>query len=327
MSGMTAELIDAMDGVVDATTPEPAPSEPVVEPAPDTPPVDATPAATPAPGTDTPPAEPAPAEPAPGDQQVSVFDQMKAMLRQQRMENAEMRNRLLHLESAKATPVPEPAAPTPAPEQQFRLLYDGDGNEVKVPIASEKPAAPTPAPEKKPEPTRYDQLKGELDNINTAKGAVLETLYEVMVESPKYPDAEQVLQEQYFEDLYEALATERMKETKAPFEEALLEARVAVWRQPNPYRYMYGVIKKYHPAFAKQVAPAAQKPAGEPQTPPVGKPKEPPVVPSSLADMGSPSAEGQAPGWTASKLDGMSETELNSVPQDVIDKWLRNELP
>jgi hypothetical protein len=230
---------------------------------------------------------------------------------------AERDNALNHLDSERysvevlekrvATP---PAAP--AQEQpKYRVLYDEDGNEVRIP--TQQAVAETAQAES----PRFLQLRQSLQEVSQQKGPVLDTLYEVVLESPKYPNAENVLQKQYFDDLFEAIATARAKETKMPYEEALLETQIAVWKLPNPYKYMYETLTKHHPAFSQKKEPAAQTPA--PKT------KEPPAVPTSLADMGVGTADAGT-GWTAAKLDAMSEVELNKVPQDVIDKWLRNEL-
>ncbi len=302
MSGMTVEAIDAMDGAVDEAAPV-APAAEATTPAEETPPEETLPAED-TPGADA--DEPAAAEVA----EPSAFDQMKAYLRAQRMENAELRSKLEMLE----TTVSKRAAEAPAADEagkDYRILYDENGNEVKIPLQQQDPAkadaAVTP---------RFIELKNELTEISTKKGDILETLYEVMAENPKYPDAAEVLQKSYFDDLFEAIATARAREMNIPYEEALLETQVAVWKLPNPYKYMYETIKKYHQHFT-QKPPAAPAPAA--------KPKVPQAVPSSLADIGSGTPDSGA-GWTAAKLDAMDEIELNKVPQDIIDKWLRNEL-
>lgn len=312
MSGMTAEMLDNLDGGVDAGT----------DTAVDTPPA-ADAAGAPEGAGAVADAEAAATDAAAGEgaegatEEAAVaaspgaFDQMKAYLRAQRMENAELRSKVEMLEKRVTAP---PAAAASEQQPKYRVLYDEDGNEVRIPLqpaadaAKEAPAAESP---------RFMQLRDSLQEINQQKGAVLDTLYEVIVESPKYPNAEAVLQKQYFDDLFEAIATERAKEMKVPYEEALLETQIAVWKLPNPYKYMYNALTKYHPAFMKKQETPAPTPGQ--------KTKEPPVVPTSLADMGAGTADAGT-GWTAAKLDAMSEVELNKVPQDIIDKWLRNEL-
>ena len=302
MSGMTVEAIDAMDGGVEE------PIAPVVPEAA----AEVTPAASGAGEKaaaevtpETPAVEPAVAEVT----EPSAFDQMKSYLRAQRMENAELRSKLEMLETAVTARKAEAPAADGA-DKNYRVLYDENGNEVRIPLN------PEPAAQQAPATPRFVELKNTLAAVNQEKGAVLDTLYEIMVENPKYPDAADVLQKQYFDDIFEAIANARAKETNAPYEEALLETQVAVWKLANPYKYMYETIKKYHGNFApKAAAPTPVKVAA----------KTPQAVPSSLADIGSGTPDVGA-GWTAAKLDAMNETDLNKVPQDVIDKWLRNEL-
>ena len=311
MSGLTAEILDNLDGGVDAGTDTAVGTPPAADAA-GAPTGEASVADTEAAAATAAAGEGA--EGAAVDAAVATgptaFDQMKAYLRAQRMENADLRSKVEMLEKRVTAP---PAAAADDQQQKYRVLYDEDGNEVRIPLQPAADAAKTAAVES----PRFMQLRDSLNEINQQKGAVLDTLYEVIVESPKYPNAEAVLQKQYFDDLFEAIATERAKEMKVPYEEALLETQIAVWKLPNPYKYMYNALTKYHPAFMKkQEAPAPT---------PGQKTKEPPVVPTSLADMGAGTADAGT-GWTAAKLDAMSEVELNKVPQDIIDKWLRNEL-
>jgi hypothetical protein len=95
---------------------------------------------------------------------------------------------------------------------------------------------------------------------------------------------------------------------------AALEVEAAVWKMANPYKYMYGIIKQYHPKYADKEGKA-------PATPTTNEPKK---TPTSLANVPGKTSSKNA--WNSARIDEMSVEELDSVPPDIYDKYLRGEL-
>ena len=161
--------------------------------------------------------------------------------------------------------------------------------------------------------SRVEELQVGIAQIGQERGAALDILLETM-EQGAYKDVKEVCSRGNFDDIFEAIATEVNKDTGKDLNEALLEVELNVWAKENPYKYMYDLIKKYHPSYVEKEKPA--KP-GE---------KKPTIVeaPGSIADKGG---DGNiASGWTAKRIDDMPEDELDTVPVDVYDKYMRGEL-
>jgi len=172
--------------------------------------------------------------------------------------------------------------------------------------------------EKEEEPlSRVEELQGAISTVGKERGASLDILLATMETSGAYKDITEVCSRGNFDDIFETIATEASKESGKDFDETLLEVELSVWAKDNPYRYMYDLIKKYHPTYAKEeeIAKPGEK----------GK-KEPVIAkaPGSIADKGGDSD--LKAGWTAKKIDDLPEEDLHTVPQDVYDKYMRGEL-
>ena len=89
---------------------------------------------------------------------------------------------------------------------------------------------------------------------------------------------------------------------------------------PNPYKYMHGIIKKYHPRYAEP----EEKPLEE-KVPAEKKKVVPAEAPTSIASVGGGDQDTKS-GWTAKRIDSMPEEELETVPAEVYGKYLRGEL-
>ena len=179
-----------------------------------------------------------------------------------------------------------------------RPVLNEDGEEVPVELS------------------RIELLQNEIGRIGAEKSAVLDVLVETMEMSPKYEDVRQVCTRTHFDDLFESAAMEVAKESGKPYDEALLEVELSVWKMANPYKYMYGMIKQYHPKFAqKTAAPATPKPSAKPAPP----------APSALSALGGGDGDIKS-GWTSARIDAMDVDELDKVPRDVYDKYLAGTL-
>jgi len=162
----------------------------------------------------------------------------------------------------------------------------------------------------------------DVENINAEpevdEGRItqLESYLETMRLSPKFEDVDTVVSQQHHDEFVDALSRSVAKEQGISYNDAHAQVMEHIWdKQTNPYRYLYENIKQYHPTYKKSEAPAS---------PPGGK-KEPDSAPPSISDVGG--GVGQKGGWTMTKIDNMPEDELNDIPKEVYDKYLREELP
>ncbi|HOD98020.1 MAG TPA: hypothetical protein PLU95_10585 [Syntrophales bacterium] len=86
---------------------------------------------------------------------------------------------------------------------------------------------------------KYEQRLLELDGILTAmKGA------------PEFEDVEEVVSQEHFDDMVTALAMFHVSENGGDIEETSRRMEYEIWNLPNPYLYMYEMIKKFHPRYA-----------------------------------------------------------------------------
>jgi len=144
----------------------------------------------------------------------------------------------------------------------------------------------------------------------------LQTLLDVMEMNPKYEDVSEVVNQAHFDDVVESMANALVAKNGGNVDEVRRGLEAEIWSLRNPYKYMYGMIKQYHPAYAK----APEVKPGE-----VVKGKEPIKTATSIQDLPGGGA-GATSGWTAAKIDALPEIELSKVPNDIYDKYLRNEL-
>lgn len=161
-----------------------------------------------------------------------------------------------------------------------------------------------------------EQLQADIAELDEVRSGEIAQLLEVMELNPKYEDVKVVCTRANFDDILGIAAGVIAEEHGMSEAMATLMLEREVWSQPNPYKYMYDLIKEYHTAYAgKQELPAAQVARSRTAV-------EAPVSISGIAggDSGIPG------GWTASKIDALPETELSKVPVDIYEKYLRGNL-
>lgn len=171
-------------------------------------------------------------------------------------------------------------------------------------------------------PSDVEQLQHTISQIGQEKGTVLETLVEAMELKPDYADLREVCSREHFDDIFEEVGKAvAIKEGIDPTVAALaLEAEI--WQMDNPYKYMYEIIKEHHPTYAKEESEKEEpekKKAAEPEK------KEPEPAPTSIASVGGSDADTKS-GWTSKRIDELSEDELDKVPNEVYQQYLRGEL-
>lgn len=168
--------------------------------------------------------------------------------------------------------------------------------------------------------SRVEELQETISQIGKDRGPSLDILLATMEQGEKYKDIREVCSRGNFDDIFEAIASESSKDSGKNYDETLLEVEASIWAKENPYQYMYDLIQKYHPSYAKQEGAAAPDDKG-------GKGKEKHTVaeaPGSIADKGGDSSVKS--GWTAKRIGDLPEDELDTVPKDVYDKYMLGEL-
>ena len=217
--------------------------------------------------------------------------EIKSLLRQTLRQNKILEAKIGRLESKK-----------PAKEE-----YDEDGNLI------------TPDKEEEEELSTVEVLQQALDSIQEARGDSFEMMVEIMRNSKEYGDVDEVCTQGNFDDIIEAVAAQLSAEKGIDPTEAYLQASIGVWNKPNPFKYAYGLIKKYHPAFSSSEDETKKKTGKKKTAKDVVK-----EAPGSVADLGGGGASKGT--WTAEKIDALPESELSKVPKAVYDKYLAGEL-
>ena len=161
--------------------------------------------------------------------------------------------------------------------------------------------------------SQVEQLSAAIQQIGDEKGANLEMLADMMAETQKFSDVYDVCSKENFNDMFDAIGQEIAQQERISLDEAVLKAELTVWTQKNPYKYMYGMIKKYHPKYAEKEETVVVKPG-------VTKDKKVADAPASIAGMGG--GDTSKSGWTAARIDALPEDELDTVPTDVYNKYL-----
>lgn len=160
-----------------------------------------------------------------------------------------------------------------------------------------------------------EELQSAIAHVGATRGPGLDILLETMEQNSKYQDIREVCSRGNFDDIFEIIAAEATK-GGGSLDEALLEVELSIWNRPNPYKYMYDLIKKYHPGYVKKEGAAGPDNKG--------KDKAPVKAPGSIANLGGDSnVKG---GWTAKRIDDLPEDELGTVPKDVYEKYMRGDL-
>ena len=168
-----------------------------------------------------------------------------------------------------------------------------------------------------------EQLQASIAQMGQDKGTLFETLVEAMEAKPEYADIRQVCSREHFDDIFEEVGKAvAIKEGVDPVV-AQLALEAEVWQMDNPYKYMYEIIKEHHPTYAEE-EPAKEDPKKEEPAEPAKK-KEPVEAPTSIASVGGSDADTKS-GWTAKRIDTLDEDELDKVPNEIYQKYLRGEL-
>jgi len=164
--------------------------------------------------------------------------------------------------------------------------------------------------------TNIETLQNTLTDIGQTRGASLELMAEQMAEMNKYNDVMTVCSKVNVDTIVETAAGLIQEKDGGDIDEIMLGLEVDIWSRPNPYKYLYSVIKANHPKYANVTDSKKEDSKSK-----VDEALENKAA-SSIQDMGG-SGGGKGGGWTSDRIDRLPENELNQVPGDVYEKYLQ----
>jgi hypothetical protein len=158
----------------------------------------------------------------------------------------------------------------------------------------------------------------------------LNEMVTIMELNPNYADVRTICSQGNLDDVVEAFARYYVKENGGNLTTVSEEMEKEIWAEPNPFKKIYELVKKYHPKYAvktdeseaskvKEAEEAAKKIAAEADK--VKEKKVADVTPSAAAIGAGGSGSGGG-GWTAAKIDALDEDQLGTVPKDIYQKYL-----
>lgn len=162
----------------------------------------------------------------------------------------------------------------------------------------------------------------------------LNEMVAIMELNPNYADVRDVCTQGNLEDIIDAFSRYYVKENGGSTKEVAARMESEIWQEVNPYKKIYELVKKYHPRYAKadevgkdDAAKKAEADAKKLAAEADGvKEKKPADITPSAANIGSGGSGAGSGGWTAAKIDALNEDELSTVPKDIYDKYLANQL-
>lgn len=140
----------------------------------------------------------------------------------------------------------------------------------------------------------------------------LQLISEATKLNPKYEHFDEVCTQDNFDRTVMALAKIAVKEEGGTLTGQMSRMTNYIWSLPNPYKFVYEVVTQNDPRYTKPS-----------QT--VQAPKEKEKAPTSLSAVpGGSGSKGE--GWTAAKIDSLPEDQLHTVPADIYEAYMKNQL-
>jgi hypothetical protein len=174
------------------------------------------------------------------------------------------------------------------------------------------------------------RLKGEIEDPEGAEAAQVETekfvaarhdeldgYLEVMRINPKYEDVDDVCSQDNVDKLIHVLASKYVAEKGGELLDAMDGIAGELWSARNPYTTMYAMVKQHvlvKPMATTQTEKKFSKTGIKPGA----------EAPTTLG--GLPAGSTVSGGWTTERIDGLSESELHTVPPEVYEKYLKGTL-
>ena len=164
-----------------------------------------------------------------------------------------------------------------------------------------------------------DELSDEGAEAVAARNKTLENLVEVMELNPKFEDVKDVCSQSNVDDVVEMLARSYVEEHGGDIDEIADGIIASIWAKPNPYKEIYGLVKEFHPDYVVIKEKVKVKDVEEEEE------KTSKKAAPSLSGIKAGGGKGGV-GWTADRIDKMSEAELGTVPADIYEKYMQGEL-
>lgn len=182
------------------------------------------------------------------------------------------------------------------------------------------------------EPGELEKLQAEILSVKQERSSFLTESKALMEINPKFEDIDSVITTRRVSDIIElAAAALAPKYSKDEVTMSLIIEK-NIWSMPNPYKYLYELIKDNHPDFSKKEV-AVEKKEGEEKKEVVTKHPDskvtdkPTTVITPTAISSVTSGTQNNGGWTSARIDDLPESELSKVPKDVYAAYLAGELP
>ncbi len=166
--------------------------------------------------------------------------------------------------------------------------------------------------------SKIETLQNKVSELGYQREAQLEMLVVQMAETKKYSDVNEVCSKTNVDTIVESAAKIIVEQGGGDITEVMLELEVDIWGRPNPYKYLYDVIKQNHPQYK-----AAEKKAGDSKSKVDEALKN--KAASSIQDMGGSGGD-KGGGWSADRIDRLPEDQLNTVPAEVYTKYMAGTL-
>lgn len=188
----------------------------------------------------------------------------------------------------------------------------------------------TPAKVELEGPGEEEKIQEGLKKISDERSGMFDLMLEQMVSMEAYKDVGEVCSDSHTQEIIHAVANEMSGDPKNGVDFGLAALRVEehIWSQPNPYKYLYSLIKEYHPDYVDKTGTKTSAAGDEGKKGEEGKKKasaEAAKAPGSIAGF-TGSQDSKTTGWTAERIDNLPEDELDSVPEDVYEKYMAGHL-
>ena len=176
-------------------------------------------------------------------------------------------------------------------------------------------------------PPEEEEKNKAIEEFRARREEQLENLLEIMRVSDRYGDVDEVVSQEHFDDMVEAMARAYIAEHGGKLEDVIKGVEAEIWATRNPYKLMYDNIKRYHPDYRTASTDKSEegKVAGKDGKGRTREGLDAKKIASSIHELGGGSSSGDG-GWTAAKIDELDELELDQVPKDIYDKYLKGEL-
>lgn len=152
-------------------------------------------------------------------------------------------------------------------------------------------------------------VEEESSSVSSNRAESLSLLAETMRLNNQYSDIDEVCSQANFEMAVDALAKLAVEEEGGTLTEKTAEVSKYVWGLPNPYKFIYDIVKDHNPKYNASL----EKNTGKVESP------------SSISSIAGGSGD-KSSGWSAAKIDALPEDELHLVPTAVYDQYMKNNL-